>query len=72
MLPVSALNTTAHNKKVVEKFKFSELKIEKVKFFTQAPTKVFCISVFNVGVCLASCLIFRSFLTLDPWRLGCL
>ena len=53
-------------KTVVEKFSFSELKIEKVKFFTQGPTKIFCISVLNVGVCLASCLTFRPFLTLDP------
>ena len=39
MLPVSALNTIGTQlgchvpKKVVEKFSFSELKIEKVKFF---------------------------------------
>ena len=45
---------------------FSELKIERVKVFTQSPTKTFCINVFNVGGCLASCLTFRSFLTLDP------
>ena len=40
LLPVSALNTAVHNevvpKKVVEKFNFSELKIEEVKFFTQS------------------------------------
>ena len=53
-------------KKVVEKFSFSELKIEKVKLFTQSPTKVFCINVFNAGGCLASCLTFRPFLTLEP------
>ena len=53
-------------KKVVEKFSFNELKIEKVKFFTQGPTKIFCINVFNVGGCLASCLTFRPFLMLDP------
>ena len=54
-------------KKVVEKFSFSELKIEKVKFFTQSPIpKMFCMSIFNVGGCLASCLTFRAFLTLDP------
>ena len=45
---------------------FSELKIERVKVFTRSPTKTFCINVFNVGGCLASCLTFRSFLTLDP------
>ena len=50
----------------VEKFSFSGLKIEKAKFFTESPTKIFRISVFNVGGCLASCLIFRPFLTLDP------
>ena len=53
-------------KKVVEKFSFNELKIEKVKFFTQSPIEFFCINVFNVGGCLASCLTFRPFLTLDP------
>ena len=70
MLPVSALNIIVHNevvpKNVLEKFSFSELKIEKVKFFTQSPTKVFCINVSNIGGCLASCLTFRPFLTLDP------
>ena len=50
----------------VEKFSFSGRKIEKAKFFTQSLTKIFRISVFNVGGCLASCLIFRPFLTLDP------
>ena len=40
--------------------------IEKVKFFNQSPTKMFCISVFNnVGGCLASCLIFRPISTFD-------
>ena len=70
MLPVPALNTIAHNyivpKAVVEKFSFSELKIEKVKLFTQSSTKIFSISVFHVADCIASCLTFRSFLTLDP------
>ena len=66
LLPVSALNTIVHNqvpKPVVEKFSFSELKIKKVTFFTH---QNFCIGVFNVGGCLASCLAFRPFLTLDP------
>ena len=70
MFPVSALNTIVHNqvvpKKVVEKFSFSELKIEKVKFFTLSPTKTFCTSVFNVRGCLPSYLTFRPFLTLRP------
>ena len=64
LLPVSALNTIVHNqvpKPVVEKFSFSELKIKKVTFFTH---QNFCIGVFNVGGCLASCLTFRLFLTL--------
>ena len=43
----------------------NELETEKVKLFTQSPTKIVCISIFNVGGCLASCLTFRSFLTLD-------
>ena len=42
----------------MEKFSFSQLKIEKVKSI--------CISVFNIGGCLVSCLIFRLFLMLDP------
>ena len=50
----------------VEKFSFSELKIEKVKLFTQSPTKIFYISIFNFGGCVASCLTFRPFLMLDP------
>ena len=33
--------------------------------FTQDSPK-FSVTVFNVGGCLASCLTFRSFLTLDP------
>ena len=53
-------------KTVGEKFSFSELKIEKVKLFTQSPTKLFYISVFSVRGSLASCLTFRPFLTLDP------
>ena len=53
-------------KKVAEKFTFNELKIERVKFFTQSPTKIFGINVFNVGGCLASCVTVRPFLTLDP------
>ena len=53
-------------KTVVEKFSFSKLKTEKINFFTKNSTKIICSSVFNVGGCLASCLIFRPFLTLDP------
>ena len=34
--------------------------------------KFFCICVFNGGGCLASCLTFRPFSTLDPWQHGCL
>ena len=72
MLPVSALNTIGKQlgchvpKKAVKNFSFSKLKIENVKFFTQSPTKIFWINVFNVGGCLASCLTFRPFLRLDP------
>ena len=46
------------------KFSFSKLEIEKVKLFTQSSPKIFCVSGFNVGGCLASCLIFKPFLTL--------
>ena len=52
--------------KFVVKFSFSELKIEKVNLVTESSNKVSCISVFNVGGCLASCLTFRPFFTLDP------
>ena len=59
MLPVSVRNTDVHNwvvpKTVVEKFSFSRLEMEKVNFL-HSPCKIFCISVFNVGSCLASCL----------------
>ena len=48
-------------KTVVEKFSFSELKIEKVKLFTQSLIKLYCISVFNIGVCLVTCLTFGPF-----------
>ena len=48
------------------KFIYSELKIEKLKFFTQSSTKIVCSSVFNVGGCLVSWLTFRPFLMLDP------
>ena len=52
----------------MEKFSISELKIEKVKFFTQSRNKIFQISVFNIGGCSksVSCLSFKAFLTLDP------
>ena len=53
-------------KRDVEKFSFSELKIENIKIFYLGSNQNFCISVFNVGCCLASCLTFRPFLTLDP------
>ena len=51
-------------KTVMDKFSFNEL--------TQSSAKFFCISVFKFGSCLASCLTFRPFLTLDPKQLGCL
>ena len=75
LLPVSTLNTThnkAVSKTVLEKFSFSKLKTEKVNIFTQSLTKIICSSVFSIGVCLASCLIFRPFLRLDPQQLSCL
>ena len=53
-------------KTVEKRFSFSELKIEKVKVFSHSPIKIFCMSVFNVGGCLASSLTFRRFLTLAP------
>ena len=69
-LPVSALNTIVHNEvvliTVVEKFSFSEPKIEKVNLFNQSPTKIFLNCAFDVGGCLESCLTFRPFLTLGP------
>ena len=49
------LNYHVHNqvvpKAVLEKFSFSELKSEKKKkkILTQSSTKIFCISIFNVG-----------------------
>ena len=55
-----------------EKFSFSKLKLEKVNLFNQSLTNFYCISIFNVGGCLVSCLTFRPLLTLDPQQLGCL
>ena len=55
-----------------EKFSFSKLKLEKVNLFNQSLTNFYCISIFNIGGCLASCLTFRPLLTLDPQQLGCL
>ena len=71
MFPVCALNTIVYRqlscaKKVVEKFRFNKLKMEKVILFTQSPSKIFCMNVFNVGGCLASYLFFRPFLFIDP------
>ena len=37
------------------------IKLKEIKFFTQSPTKIFCISIFNVEGCLASCLTYRPF-----------
>ena len=53
------LNYHVHNqvvsKIVVEKFSFSELKSEKKNcLFTQSSTKIFCVSIFNVGGYLAN------------------
>ena len=58
----------------MEKFSISELKIEKVKVFTQSRTKIFHISVFNIGGCSKSVswFSFKAFLTLDNLQLGCL
>ena len=47
----------------MEKLGFSELKIEKVKFFSQNPTQILCISVFNFGGCLSNFLTFRPLTT---------
>ena len=41
-------------KTVVEKFNFIELKTEKVIFLLRVQPKLFAVSVFNVGGCLAS------------------
>ena len=59
-------------KTVVEKLSFSELKIEKVNFFTQSPTNIFCITVFNVGGYIVTYLTFKPFLMSDPSQLSCL
>ena len=69
MLPVSALSTqlSCAKKNLVEENSFNELKIEKVKFFTQSPTKIFRSNVFNDGDWLASFLFFRPFLTFDSY-----
>ena len=63
LLPVSAANV---RETVVEKFSYSELKIEKLKLLLKVQQKLFAVAFFNVEGCLASCLTFRPFLTLDP------
>ena len=54
LLLASGLNTIVHNKvvpkTVVKKFSFSELKIKKVKFFTQHPTKIFALAFLKLAV----------------------
>ena len=40
--------------------------------YSQCLTKFCCITVFKVGGCLASCLTFTPFLTLDSSQYGCL
>ena len=54
------------SKTVIEKFWLKELKTKKVKSFNQDLIKIACTKVFNVGGCLASCLIYIPFLMLDP------
>ena len=64
-LPVSALNTIVHNEVVTcQKKLWRNLALANLKL-SPIP-KFFCINVFSVGGCLASCLTFRTFLTLDP------
>ena len=70
LLPVAALNAMftikLRQKQLWRNSASVNLKLKKVKLFTQSSTKICCISVFNVRGCLASCLNFRLFLTLDP------
>ena len=67
MLSVSALNTiVATQLNCVKKMLWRNLalvnlKLIKINFFTQSPTKIFCINVFIVVGCLASCLTLRPF-----------
>ena len=61
MLPVSALNTIVllYTIKLHQKSFWRNLALinfySKRRFFTEIPAKMFCINVFNVGGCLASC-----------------
>ena len=49
---------------IVSRYSYNKLK--KI-FFTQIPAKsFFCISIFNVGGCIASCLTFRLFFKVRP------
>ena len=67
MLSVSALNTiVATQLNCVKKMLWRNLalvnlKLIKVNFFTQSPTKIFCIKFFIVVGCLVSCLTLRPF-----------
>ena len=74
---LSMYKTKLCQKTVVEKFCFSELKINYLLWtwswlFTQSSTNIFCISIFNVQGCFVSSLTFRPFLTLDSYQFGSL
>ena len=70
LLPKSALNTMYTiklcQKQLWRNLASVNLKLKKFKLFTQSSTKNLCMSVFNVGGCVASYLTFIPFLTLDP------
>ena len=48
------------------------LKLKKLNYLLRAQPRFFVLAFFNVGNCLASCLTFRPFLTLDLQQLGSL
>ena len=63
LLPVFAL-ISLYTSQLSQKHLWKNL--ASVNLFTQSSTKFYCVRVFNVGGCLASCL------TLGPQQLGCL
>ena len=66
LLPVSAPNSNVHNFTLSQKQLWRNLATANLKFKKQTfLLTVSCSSVFNVEVCLATCLTFRPFLTLD-------
>ena len=71
MLPVSALNNIIKlcPKYLWENLASVNLKLKKLNYLLRVQPKIFCISVFNIGGCLASCLTIFNYRPLATWLL---